>query len=79
MRQNDNGGVCRDRDLSQQADELPHLRAVDLVAGENVGRSVEADHAGPDIAGRFLELGEQGRRLDQAMSVGVAKHGVLAD
>ena len=78
MRQQHHRAVGDDRQLAHQADELAHLRAVDLVAGKSVSGGVDANVPGPDVGGRFEQPLEQWRRLHLALPVRYGQHRVGA-
>jgi hypothetical protein len=53
---NKHGAVASDRQPTQQADELPHLAAVDLVTAEDVCRSVQPDQLWTNVVRGLLKL-----------------------
>ena len=78
VRRQQHAGVGRDGEAAQQADELPHLAAVVLVAAEHVGGGVERDQHRLDLGGGLLQLLEQRRRPDDAGAIRRAEQRVLA-
>ena len=78
MRQQHHRAVGGDRQLAHQADELAHLRAVDLVAGKSVRGGIDANVLGPDIAGRLEQPIVQRRRLYLALPVRYGQHRIGA-
>ena len=78
MRQQHHRAVGDDRQLAHQADELAHLRAVDLVAGKRVRGGVDANVPGSDIAGRLEQPIVQRRRLHLALPVRYGQHRIGA-
>ena len=50
MRHHQHAAIGVDREAAQQPDELPHLGAVILVAGEDIGGGVDDDDLRLDAA-----------------------------
>src|SRR5262245_7387533 len=76
MRDQHDRAVGRDREGGEQADELLHLVAIDLAAGEDIGRRGDADRDRFDGAGEVEDLAIERCRLDLAVTADRRHDGV---
>jgi hypothetical protein len=75
----DDGAGADAGESAQQADELAHLDAVDLVTGEQVSGCIECDTLRFFFAGLFKNLLVELGRLDDPVAVRSRKHSVFAE